>query len=1363
MSRGQGSRIVPDLSCYKDAIKHLRTCILKPVNNSIEEICRAHNTYTHYTLQLIAAATGIRPATDPLACASHVQLDYGFVLVNDKSATWTHANRLVALAPIVIEQWRNYVKHLGHLMVWLQRKHLLHEARQVALLLDAIGRRHGSAQDRRIYVSGKKYSSRRSTGTKIQQVVRALNIDHPLPMFFLLEPHGGLTQYCFARAQEEVDWPFRTNAQRHLYATEMARQAPHWIIDAQLGHIIDGHHPFGLETGVSPRDALSVAASAAQALLTEYYGWAALVSPLPGQRDKVQKSLQALLPADESGQAHRLLWTWSIVAAEESRRRIDARLTKLVTDLRAMPEDQLRKTLSERHDQILREIRLYHHYPDAASKALRALQSDVARLLPGKRSAILDEAVQIVSEPSPMRVLLPDACSAYQLAITRFQRFVEATRFGKNCPVEQWWALTVVSAALHGLLNPSRVMSLGSLGPRSLRQVNALVYVDFPYEKSEDHASDTDDARLECRWIADPVSRALIERGLTLGPHYLKADLKQAAFTEALHSIVTDLLGFEADPDNTAQGERVLLDRVQDLIAIASAHWQLMLPNYLFRIASGDSRSTPLSEMAFARLAAGLYPQHASLEVSAPAREVVVQTADIISVSQHGLPETSPDTTHRESRPVIHPSYRLFSKWMAENAHQGLTRAKSNKRTRDALVGHLMDWLEAHSADLHPNVKLLGLWTYVLLAEHRNLSVGTTIRDYTSCVSKVLQLGFENQILKELSEEEIEEGLVQGVKASKQRNKLRLLQIVGQFMHLVELLERLPSVEWEAVYAQFDLTYVGQVAANLVTKNDYQECRRRIRKVNDETLRATLECGLILAYRFGLRVGEVSRLCLQDVQLAEQSGSTLIWIQVSATKTFSGTRQIAPLDPLPADEIHVIKEQYRAAAVSSDDRLRSRLLFGYSILACREILSTEIGSLLRFITGDPAIRFHDLRHSRANTDIVKSAVATLFAYRAGNADAERKLSRSIQMFNRLLPGVRLGRTVDTGWRDVLRNNCWLSGLRSEMGHSAPSVTLHSYFHLSEILVALHVSSDCGYTLSASACRALTGLDEEALRQKRRSLRMRGVDRHELLLIPEPISAVPGPADNLITASEHFRSLPPYDLERSGNRDLTLDRLHLILSLAHFYRDEPSLISRVSGMPLKTVETALAAAIRVEHRAAYHDYAVSPDHPQYIEAYRPAHASFKRHRREFPGWLARAQNRLSSLGDDIHSELDAAISTWCDTYYRMRDRDVFLIDTTDEWRRLQPLLRVFGKTASDFRFGVPKDLPTPRRQALEVALQREAPAVPVSRSPLTLSHHTYHRSKHCKVAVVFREGGKDVARSARALHRGLFLLAVLRAS
>jgi len=259
---------------------------------------------------------------------------------------------------------------------------------------------------------------------------------------------------------------------------------------------------------------------------------------------------------------------------------------------------------------------------------------------------------------------------------------------------------------------------------------------------------------------------------------------------------------------------------------------------------------------------------------------------------------------------------------------------------------------------------------------------------------------------------------------------------------------------------------IPMVRAGYVSHSVYRNTLSSLQKIEnlDSVTTQGLLCLLILAYRSGLRLSELIKLRLCDVEPSEESWLFIRNNPVADNKRDASLRKI-PLNALLSLEESKIWFAY-AGRRRRDAANLSELFFCHDgvgkIPLDSKLISRIISDAMRKVSDIPLLTFHDLRHT---------AISNMHAI------AEREWALASQ-----LTGYS-GNQTRSVFRAVIGNDneqlrvYW--ALAAFAGHNSPQTTLQSYVHFTDLISHLKISRNT-VKLSLTQCRSLSGLSANKL-------------------------------------------------------------------------------------------------------------------------------------------------------------------------------------------------------------------------------------------------------------------------------------------
>tara|TARA_R110002167_G_scaffold204404_9_gene408522 strand:- start:1245 stop:4406 length:3162 start_codon:yes stop_codon:yes gene_type:complete len=265
---------------------------------------------------------------------------------------------------------------------------------------------------------------------------------------------------------------------------------------------------------------------------------------------------------------------------------------------------------------------------------------------------------------------------------------------------------------------------------------------------------------------------------------------------------------------------------------------------------------------------------------------------------------------------------------------------------------------------------------------------------------------------------------------------------------------------------------LARVSAAIVDEPLFSALLKQFQGLRDlgENMRRMYLCFLIIAYRTGLRPGEIAKLRLGDIE-----PSPIAWLFVrnnkhGSNKTEAALRKV-PLFPLLTPEEKALVDTHLG-----ERRLHSRgateLLFHQPENPHEPLdttpLSLAVGTILGALSSGLSYRLYHLRHSafsrlqlllHADRLALPAPVDALLPY----SQAQRQEIRMLI--------VGQGRQRDR-----------YHALAAFAGHSSPDTTFSTYLHFSDLILGLHLQQH-QRDLNATQAQAWLGLRPHRIRQR----------------------------------------------------------------------------------------------------------------------------------------------------------------------------------------------------------------------------------------------------------------------------------------
>lgn len=322
-----------------------------------------------------------------------------------------------------------------------------------------------------------------------------------------------------------------------------------------------------------------------------------------------------------------------------------------------------------------------------------------------------------------------------------------------------------------------------------------------------------------------------------------------------------------------------------------------------------------------------------------------------------------------------------------------------------------------------------------------------------------------------------------------------------------------------------------QVRVGYIPESAYQAMLKRLDSLSglEHETQHGVKIMLMLAYRTGMRRGELLKLRLSDIEESEEAWIYVVNNRYGNNKTDSARRKIPTYALLLSEELQQFKD-YIGRRRSQNPHTTNTLVFSDPHAVTIPHSGTMVSNLIKYLLaqcGVGELTFHHLRHS-ALTNLMfvmhgnNELVASFTGYAPEHAD---KIRQELYCAN---PDSR---------RDIYHA---VSGLA---GHLTPETTFLHYIHEVSFLLWDRVQ---GYspTLSVRKARYFSGLSTEFINKH---LAKRKSDTLQLLAIkPEIISRLK-PHIQVIKASDEEQSFSEEPVETSAAKPASVTECYSALS------------------------------------------------------------------------------------------------------------------------------------------------------------------------------------------------------------------------
>ena len=1007
-----GSRLVVDPSTVSALVGSLGVRCERAQHTIPLVLEDAHNTMALYTLMMLLFATGHRAVNDPFFSLDTFNLDRAECLIEDKVVAASRQVRLVWLPEIAVTQLHHYLSHLGALSRRLCRvdKSL---ARDIMAVTQSEGPR-------------------------------------PMPLFFFFEGEGcALKRVAVTpstlKLRLDAAWPLPLNANRHVLATGLREAGcPAELVEVQLGHVEAGVSPFGTHSVLSPEQAGRTLRTSLDRYMKDQ-GWfdaEGLPPPKGARHVKVSQHgiTNAVMGPAARQDKRKARWRpESRMVANLFANFVHAGSPREISDdeVRAL-EEKLLALDSAAPATLMRLTLLRRHL-------LKLRRAGFQVRIPGRLAVVR-------AEPSPFKRETLVAARQAKSARERFLQYLADCSPSTPAP-EHRVAEIAISAVLFGALLAKDLQAQipARLGA-GFQYRDAVAFVDFSYSLGKP------DAPVR-RWFPDPVTLSLIT-GLWRSTQGVVGGFDAARVVEHARQILEAIgvrYGDARCNEPTASEQtfaRALACLLTPLTSLAAAYWSLRLPSVLreYAVTPDFSASLPLANWYRVLTGHKIRAKHMDALIAPPP---AAHHESLAPIAGSAPTVAQARIAWKEMKPVLSPA-----------------RLRSNvpRIRKRALEDELAKFANMPVVRGSPIATLFCAWLLHLCrygtSHQRNLRASSIITYASTIGPSLLEFGGPLNMLA-LTDVGFEDVYSRVVEVSSRKNVEYVAERLREFHRFLQEAYAVPKVDWGEV---FEGSHLAAVDATIITRREYFEAVDALladggAAERDRLLHAFI---LVMAYRFGLRTGEIFRLTGGDI--LRHRDDVVVYVRNSSygfTKTDNGVRQVPLLGRLLSREYDVIDTWLAHIDFYATDFARAALLSEPN--AEKEIIErsaavARVVQALRAATGDDNVRLRHLRHTFGSRN---------FLYAHCNVVPSGILGRLY------------GELADEGVtpaevRERLLGNGALSyralyATSAVHGHGSPKTTLGSYIHVLDVALYEEVSRDAvelptkalSYALSAT--------------------------------------------------------------------------------------------------------------------------------------------------------------------------------------------------------------------------------------------------------------------------------------------------------
>jgi integrase len=462
------------------------------------------------------------------------------------------------------------------------------------------------------------------------------------------------------------------------------------------------------------------------------------------------------------------------------------------------------------------------------------------------------------------------------------------------------------------------------------------------------------------RWIADPVTKLLLAREYK--NNYQNNFSEKLSLKHFFHKYISPL----------AERAGLTLKNPKELMSMATARANICVPPFIAAYNENKSISSSLPDPAFMRLLTGNhYPSPIQLQKRK-------------SKSQFNAGSSSRSVEHQQ---------KLIKKLRT------LIRDNFNS-SNNKIRGLLANFKDQHIHEMNSACTFLVEWAIQLLDERisihenrqRKPEKASTVFGYIGSIYWEILSVAEDLDITELDEEEFEaflQTLTHRITGIKDYDNLEIsnsainsIERMNQFLGFLHVFYDVPKFKIELDSKNVSIKQPNVVRANLVTFQEFVRLKQRfhwtqLQRLERPRIDSIAVIWAILAFRTGMRIGEIEGLLICDFQGTDKSETLVRRNEFRVLKSDSSKRRIPLHWFVPADELVLLKKWVDMRKNEHGSTPYSPLFTSkalqYEPVTRNEILP-KLSPALKEITGDQTVVFHTLRHSFASWMVLRLAI-----------------------------------------------------------------------------------------------------------------------------------------------------------------------------------------------------------------------------------------------------------------------------------------------------------------------------------------------------------------------------------------------------
>ncbi|MBE7635951.1 tyrosine-type recombinase/integrase [Sneathiella sp. P13V-1] len=998
-----GSLIRVDESKLFESIALIREEVIKKQRQKTVSPVDIHGDMVAYTLLLLNICTAHRPVSTPFDCLNNFDLERELVWISDKENQSSLAARTVYLPKVAIEQIKSYITHLHELRVYLKR----YQNSNICWVEEAI-----------------------SGLGPLFFVAKTNKVSSPEKQKFEIALPKHFDLYFADKIPLPLNWP------RHYWATYLRFETSlsEELIDAMFGHGGFGEEAQGCWSGLSVQGLKSTRDIISEKLSEGTFP----VLPIP---QKERENLAFNIRKKEEEENEDKLYG-SVLRAQKRkneilrvRAEIEAKFRSHVFSLTSPDKSIVEKNsvvdfLVSSIDEKGYGLEHIWVAKECLARLVSNLNTDQNLML---RVPAVPQRVTRLKQ-TRTRNWKDKACEVTNLKI-EFLASLE-----KNGSIDQLTprhrlGLCIISAALFGALNteavlvalanklaseemPLTITNVSSEAPKWLDA--AKTYLDLFYHDGNIHSIQKDGLLTSHkRWHPDPLSLCFLQ-GFSNGRTSDQLSLEPSFKKESLRSLLGDTLEalqLIGKGKKTRKKRQLVNSLIRAGIVVAEEQECVDLSNALAECAMGHQVTAPL-------------PPEFYRFIFEDKQWPIVK----LDLHQYGALDRERASANRRLYKAKNFGRLEYKK--LRNAISSKTEAGAKRSSHEVM--QKLRLLETKNWCL--SVSIMRDWALKLLAEDK-IKV-TTLNTYISRISSHFREMDATCDLQEMEPEEFEAcyaEIMETVKTAAKKNDLawyvnRLHEFCVDKYDFPLLTNNIAAGP----------NSIPVVRAGYISQKLYSATLESILRQNHwsgDFIRS-IRLLVILAYRTGMRIGEILKLQLSDVVGDKQQFVVLRPNRYGNNKTNSSKRVLPVQTLLSKDEFGEFRTLLRNR--NSVAKSKNELLFcssnnGY--IAWNAItFSRMLSDLMRKLSGIETIVFHHLRHTAlSNLQVIIEKESGLAYFLTGFSEQKQK-----EIY-----------VAICGSENAKLGKYWC--LAKAAGHVNPETTFRHYLHFSELISSLKLN------------------------------------------------------------------------------------------------------------------------------------------------------------------------------------------------------------------------------------------------------------------------------------------------------------------